>query len=148
MLTVKNVHGLSTKEECFLYWYAKMGKTQKQAAIMAGYPNKSAQATAQHILKKKKAKQYIDKVMKTVEHKLNWEFEDKLRKLKKVADLAIPDDAKSMEEISHQAGISAIAESNKMQGHYSAEKIVQTNVNVDADLQQVAALLKEYKREY
>jgi phage terminase small subunit len=140
--------GLTTKEECFLYWYAKKGKTMKEAAIMAGFSNKAAAREASKIVKKPEAKKYIDRALRTVEKRLQWGFEDKLKKLKKVADLAIPDSASTMDELAPTAGIQAIAESNKMQGHYSAEKVVNTNINVDTDLQQVEELLEKYTREY
>jgi phage terminase small subunit len=138
---------LSTKERQFLYWYAKMGK-KKKAALMAGYPKASAQKAARQILAKPITQKLMATTGRNLERKMEWGFEDKLKKLKKVADIAIPDEAKTIKELAPTAGIAAIAESNKMQGHYSAEKIVQTNVNVDADLQQVAELLEKYRKEY
>ena len=144
----KKFYGLTTKEECFLYWYAKMGKTQKEAAIRAGFASEVASSHAQQILKKPEAKRYIDRALKTVEKRLEWGFEDKIKKLKIVADLAIPDEAKTMDELTPNAGIAAIAESNKMQGHYSAEKIVNTNISIDVDLQAVKELMDKYEKEY
>jgi hypothetical protein len=139
----------SEKEKDLIKWYCKLGKGhKKEAALMAGYPETSAQRVAFKLLGKRNAQQYVKSVAMAAGCKIGWEYEEKLKKLKLVADLAIPDDAETIEDIHHQAGIAAIAESNKMQGHYSAEKIVNTNVNVDVDLQQVHDLLEEYKREY
>ena len=138
---------LPAKEKDLIKWYVKLGM-KKEAAIRAGYPESTAQAVAAKILRKTAARKYIKSIMTAAGHKIGWEFEDKLRKLRHVADLAIPDEAKTMDELTPTAGIAAIAESNKMQGHYSAEKVVQTNVNVDVDLQQVKELMDKYKRDY
>lgn len=57
-------------------------------------------------------------------------------------DLVIPECAKT--------AIAAIAELNKMQGDYSAEKRanVNLNVNVDADLKRASEILDEVKQKY
>ncbi len=44
--------------------------------------------------------------------------------------------------------LKAIAELNKMQGHYSAEKHIIVNLNADADVEITKALVKQYKQEY
>jgi hypothetical protein len=69
-----------------------------------------------------------------------------INKLSKISEL----DAKSAKPV-----ISAIAELNKMDGHYSAEKVITTNLNVDTDLKKVSEeshkaqeILEKYRSKY
>ena len=74
-------------------------------------------------------------------------YEWKLKKLKQVVDTFINDAAcLTPKEVS--TALQAIAEMNKMQGHYSAEKHVTINVNADPDLQQIESLVNQHAKEY
>lgn len=67
--------------------------------------------------------------------KLDYNY--KMFKLKRVIDDFIPDDSSIPlcgKDVS--VALSAIAESNKMQGHYSAEKHVNLNLSADVDVKQ------------
>jgi hypothetical protein len=87
------------------------------------------------------------------DRKSSLDYNYKIYKIKRVIDDFIPDD-QSMELDSRKVAValSAIAESNKMQGHYSAEKILTANVNMDADLEQakhvMLDLIAKNKRDY
>lgn len=99
-----------------------------------------------------KVKAYISKKVKKMEKEFGVTFDWKVKKLKKIIELTVPDDAENKSEINASAAISAIAETNKMQGHYSAEKIITTNLNADIDVKKVHDLTIElelkYKKDY
>jgi hypothetical protein len=93
------------------------------------------------------------------------DFNFKLGKLKMLIDELLPDDLGSRLKSSLTnyklrncltrdiaTALSAIAESNRMQGHYSADKHLTTNVNMDLDLehakQVMQDLIKQHKKDY
>ncbi len=139
---------IKQKDMEFVNQFVANGGNRKEAAIRAGYKSDMAVGAANRILRKPLVQEYLAKIREKAERKVGWEYEDKVKILKKIATLAVPESATTMEEIKPMPAIQAIAESNKMQGHYSAEKIVQTNVNIDTDIAEVEALLKEYERPY
>lgn len=136
------------KDMEFINHFVSNGGNKIEAAVRAGYKSSQAAGVANRILRKPLVREYLAKVREKAERKAGWDYESKLKILKKIAELAVPEEASNITDIRPLPAIQAIAESNKMQGHYSAEKIVQTNVNVDADIAEVEALLKEYERPY
>lgn len=95
----------------------------------------------------------------------NFDFNYKLKKLKMLIDNLIPEDfgerlKNSLTNYKLRncltrdvaVALSAIAESNRMQGHYSAEKILSANVNMDLDIehakQVMRDLIAENKKEF
>lgn len=126
-----------------------------QAALDAGYSAKSAAVQGCKMLHYPDIADYIasnlakhdKKVMDVVIDNAAWKKE-KLTQI--INELSAEIDAKSAKPI-----ISAIAELNKMEGHYSAEKVITTNLNIDTDLQKVAEesrkaqkVLDKYRSEY
>lgn len=82
-------------------------------------------------------KAFIQKYAEEKENKSNISYNWKLYKLKKVIENFIHDEeGKPLTAKDVSVAISAMAEANKMQGHYSAEKTVNLNLNNDTDLQQ------------
>ena len=58
-----------------------------------------------------------------------------MQKLKKCIELAMPEVDGETVLANHKALLGAIAELNKMQGHYAPERTLNTTVTVDADLE-------------
>lgn len=125
------------------------------AAIRAGFSEKAAKVQGCKLLKHPLVAAYIaeqDKVIvtnvkKSVSGSLAWK---RKKLIKIVKELSIAIDAKTAKPV-----IGAIAELNKMDGHYSAEKVINTNLNVDTDLEQVAIasrnaeeMLAKHRREF
>jgi hypothetical protein len=61
------------------------------------------------------------------------DFDFKIQKLKKVIDDFIPAETEVLEPKKVSVGLQAVAEANKMQGDYAAEKRVTVNANVELD---------------
>lgn len=91
-----------------------------------------------------RCKRYMTSRIKKQTSELRVTFDDKVKKLKEIIDNAIVDD------VPPQVAIQAIAELNKMQGHYSAEKHVNVNANVTLDphLKKVTDLLEDLRKKY
>ncbi len=134
--TKYNFKHLTSKQQKFCDTYLINGLNATAAAREAGYSEKSCASIAINAFKSNHIKNYINnRQLKIREKQMNLgvTFDYKINKLKMIADLAMPEDAKSIKEINASATIQAIAELNKMQGDYAAEKRVNTNVNFDAD---------------
>jgi len=76
--------------------------------------------------------------METKEEYYDW----KIRKLRMIIDLCAPDDATHKDEIYAPGAISAIAEMNKMQGHYMK---CEYERDKDEELNVISSMLKELK---
>jgi hypothetical protein len=105
------------------------------------------------ILAKQKCKTFIGWRAVEKDRKDKLDFNYKIYKIKRVIDDFIPDDrTKELEAKQVAVALTAISESNKMQGHYSAEKVLTANVNMDADLEQAKQvmldLIEKNKKEY
>lgn len=116
-----------------------------RAAKMAGYksPNRNAAA----LLQCKRILDYLNKR----EKQLTWvpiTFEYKIDKLAKVIERSIPDEIDNGQLLmaDYKAGISAIAEANKMQGHYTPTQIQQTTI--EASCEDIRNSRLAYKKEY
>jgi hypothetical protein len=75
---------------------------------------------------------------------------DTLKKLKKIIDICVPDDATRIYDIDVRNGLMAIAERNKMMGLYAPERGIKVNVDVDTEkiIGKYKDLLEKYKKEY
>lgn len=157
---------LTNQQKHFCMLYIENGNNCYKAACDAKYSVKSAHTTACILMKKPAVITFIAKKLNEINDKLEVTFEYKIKKLVSVVDFSIPDDLSSKiascdaEDISddditiHAAkikaatlGVSTIAELNKMQGHYSAEKHISANLNVevDAEIEQVAEIFERVK---
>lgn len=136
---------MTFRQQKFCEEYLTNGRVLKDAAVSAGYAPGSAALTGHKLLKTQAVHNYLTERVKKSNDDLQIGFDYKLAKLKKIVDLAIPDEADTILQISPRSGIAAIAELNKMQGHYSAEKVVAAtlSVNADADLSQAKELVQQ-----
>jgi hypothetical protein len=123
-------------------------KDVRGAAEAAGFSPKMGYK----ILQRRAVKRRLTMRQNMLTHELEMDVDYKLKKLKKIIDTHIPDDANRADQMKAATGIAAIAEANKMQGHYSAEKRENVNVNIDADIERVKSLVedltKKYQRDY
>lgn len=148
-----NIHeALSVRELNFLREYMKTKGDASKAAIAVGLKPASGNSVAKRVLSKPMAQKWLASEQEKLSVEARWDFEEKLLQLKKIAKMTVPEHAQTLEEIDAKSAISAIAEANKMQGHYSAEKHVNVNVGVDVEMEEAKRLsqelLQKYKREY
>jgi len=146
---IKRLHKLSDEEK---YICQKYVDNDRDEVLTAKEVNK-ALATFKQIIAKPKCQTWISYRSLEREKKSKLDYNYKIYKLKRVIDDFIPDAPDQALECKQVAvALSAISESNKMQGHYSAEKILTANVNMDADLAKardvMLAIIAEEKREY
>lgn len=101
------------------------------------------------ILRKPEIKAYLKERMAEVSAETKFGFNEKVKKLVKVVNLAIPDEAEHIKETAPREGIAAISELNKMEGHYAPEKRINANVDIIAAVDaRVKEIEGEYEREY
>lgn len=101
-------------------------KNAKQAAIDAGYSEKTAEQSASRVLRSVKAKEAIEKHQKAELQVYVWSKTDKLKKLEAIAENSMQkDDDQKM--VNASAAIAAIKEHNLMQGDNAP---IETNNNV------------------
>jgi phage terminase small subunit len=126
---VKIHEGLTPMQFHFAENFLNNGHNTKNAAIACGLKH-SCNGT--RMLNIPKVKAYIDSRLKQTNELYQLDFDYKIKKLKKVIDKAIPEELDKIgKEVS--IGIQAVAEANKMQGDYAAEKRVNINANVELD---------------
>ena len=143
---------LSIQETKFLQAYMKRCGDSKQAAIDIGCKPERGSAMAKRVMAKPVAQQWLAAEVEKLSVEARWTFEEKSRMLKQIAIAAVPVTAKSIEDMVPNFAISSIAEHNKMQGDYSAEKRVNVNVEVDIEMEEAKRLAQELleknKRDY
>ncbi len=142
-------NGLTILQNKFVNEYLTNGLNGAQAVLDAGYNTFriNAPIVANTILKVPAVQKAIEKKVQAIQDSHGINFEWKLKKLKRVIEDTIPDEGWSTKE-AFSVGIKALAELNKMQGDYAAEKRTVTNLNIDTDVKEVKEYIDKYKREY
>lgn len=131
---------LSIKEVCFLRALLKHNGNAGKAAVEVNCKYRSGDQIAKRILAKPAAQQYLSIENEKLSLDARWEFEEKIRMLKKIAVTAVPEEATRIKDMAPEHAIRAIAEANKMQGHYAPDKSV--NLNVSGEVEEVKQLLE------
>lgn len=135
---------LTNKEKLFCDEFIRNGRVKKKATNFA----KSAGCKSvkpKMILETQRVQEYIDGKMQVINNHVELTVISKLQHIQEIIN-------NCMKYSNYDTALKAIAEANKMQGHYSAEKVV--NFNIDAnqalkDLIMVPDNIKvEYKRDY
>jgi phage terminase small subunit len=134
---------LTVKQRLFCKAYLANGFNATQAALTAGYSEDSAQAIGSENLSKPLVKQFIDKRIKTMEEKLDITAEWKMKVLKDCIDGCMNGEA-SEKKIHPSGVVSAVAELNKMQGHYAPEK---SEIKHDIG-HKTAELIQQYEKDF
>jgi hypothetical protein len=134
------VHKINDEERYIAEAYLDNDRDIKATASYAG----KTPAVVEKILGRKHVKTWMDYRLVIRQKKANLDFNYKIYKIKKVIEKFIPDDPNA-ELIAKNVSVAmqAIAESNKMQGHYSAEKVLTANLNMDADLEKAKEIMKD-----
>lgn len=118
------------------------GETQTYAATLAGY--KSPKRAGSSLLSCKRIIKYLDKREEQLS-KVPLTFEYKMDKLNTIIERTIPDEISDDIKTDYKTGIAAIAEANKMSGHYAPTNVQQ--VNVDATLEDIRNARSIYKKD-
>lgn len=117
-----------------------------RAARQAGY--KSPTKSANHLLKCKRILKYLNMRQKQVVS-MSMTFEYKMSKLATIIDRTIPEETDNSDKIvktDYKTGITAIAEANKMSGHYAPTQVQE--VTVQASIDDIRNANASYKKEY
>jgi len=138
---------LTRKQDIFCKYYVANGFNATQAALKAGYKKNTAYASGSENLRKPQIKEKIDELQRKVEEKMEMTFEWKLEKLKKAIEAGLVEHDEGMEIKNASLFLGAMSESNKMQGHYAAEKKADDNKMNEA-LEQLNELIEKYKKDY
>jgi hypothetical protein len=138
---------LTVKQSLFVSTLLETGDYGK-AATASGYRGIRNYYSLPPRLKKE-----IDKLTNKAMEKSMTDLEWKIKKLKRIADVAMPDSFNNLDDfekklINPNASISAVAELNKMQGDYAPVKTETTNVLVDAQNEEIDSLIEEAKKEF
>lgn len=104
---------LTAKQERFVAEYL-VDLNATQAAIRAGYSEKTAQEQSSRLLSNVMVAKAVAEAQARVSVKAEWNAADRLRMLADIAEAAIKDDPR--------VAVSAIAEANKMQGSHAPVK--------------------------
>jgi phage terminase small subunit len=134
------LEGLHPQEYLFCKYYLANGFNKAQAMIAAGYSAKSAQSHGARLLRRKDIAKFIEKRMKEATQTLDENFERKVRTLWGIVERW---EGQEPVEIPPNAVINAIAELNKMQGHYLKEPVKDPE-----NLEKLAEEIEKNKREY
>ena len=106
---------LTVKQATFVTAYLLNGGNATQAAISAGYSEKTAQEIGSENLSKPIIKSAIEKHQKTSNENYIWSKADKLKRLESLIEKCSRDDDEKG-AVNASAAISAIKEHNLMQG--------------------------------
>ncbi len=109
------VNKLTPKQDAFVKAYLLNGGNATQAAIEAGYSEKTAQQVGSENLLKPVIKESIARHQKKSDESYVWTKADKLKKLEKLIERCSLDDEEKG-ALNAAAAISAIKEHNLMQG--------------------------------
>ncbi|MGQ5718480.1 terminase small subunit [Pseudochrobactrum asaccharolyticum] len=108
---------LTAKQERFISEYL-IDLNATQAAIRAGYSEKTAQEQSSRLLSNVMVQQAVSDAQNRIAEKAEWSAADRLRMLAGIAEANIKDDPR--------VAVSAIAEANKMQGSHAPTKTEHT----------------------
>lgn len=126
---------LTHKQDAFVKAYLLNGGNATQAAITAGYSEKTAQQVGSENLLKPVIKESIQEHQKKSDETYIWTKADKLKKLEKLINrCSIDDEEKGA--LNAAAAISAIKEHNLMQGDNAPTETTNTHKIITADDEQ------------
>jgi len=110
---------LTDKQKIFIKAYLANGFNATQAALTAGYSNKHTDKIASELIRKTRVRAAIDAEINRVAKKLEITFEKKLNLLWECAQDCKAGAATKEGYVNASGLVSAVAELNKMQGHYA-----------------------------
>lgn len=107
-----------------------------------GYSKKSVQVA----LLSDYGQELLREWRKKVQEQTILNVEYKLRKLKKILDICVPENAIDKRELDVNGALGAIAEANKMCGDYAPVKS-ESKISTDSDTEEAKALMQEIKEQ-
>lgn len=140
-------NGLTIKQTKFCQNYIIPPHNATQTAIFAGYSPHIAKTIGSRLKANPKIQAYLKSLQADLESQMTVSYEWKLDKLKRIVEAFI-ENKENLRSNKVNSAIQAIAEMNKMQGHYSPEKHVSVNIKTDPDLQQLENLINQHGKEY
>lgn len=140
----KKINAMTMRQEKYVQNYVTNGFDSIKAAKDAGYKAKDLVVVASRLQGTPAVQKMINKYQELVEKVTTVTLEKKLKKLGQIIDAYVPED-REPDPRKASVAISAIAEANKMQGHYAPEKhlSVNANLNADADIIKLSQLTEE-----
>lgn len=138
--------GLTMKQRLFCENWLTNDYNGTKAAIDAGYSKDTAYSIANENLKKPDIQRYLKKRMKEVFEKLGAGLDWRVEMLKKVGEACINGAADKDGVVNAKGAVLAIAEMNKMDGIYPAEKHA-VLVEESKD-NKVSDLVNKYEKEF
>lgn len=122
-----------------------------KAAIEAGYSPKTAGKQAYQLMQHPEIKRIIEKTRPDLEKSV----EDARSEIVIAHGVSFDWKASMLQNIilsqldsNPDVAIKAVAELNKMQGHYAPESTINLNVNENREIKEIQEIRKMYKREY
>lgn len=141
---------LTWRQKVFCRAYITNGMNATQAAITAGYSKDTAAEMGYENLNKPHIKAFIDKKMEQLEteleEKFNITFEEKAKLLWECAQDCKEGKATKEGYMNASGLVSAVAELNKMQGHYKDKEHVEEKL--DDMSKKLDELKAQYKKDY
>jgi phage terminase small subunit len=129
---------LTAKQQTFVDAMVESNFNQSKASEIMGYNKINGPVYASNFIKNPAVRSALTELRKKVEKKTGVTFDYKIEKLLYLVENS--DDENVI--------IKAISELNKMQGHYSAQKIEAINLNVDMDKETLKGYVLQYWRGY
>jgi len=128
----------NSKQKKFVEEYFINGKSGVDAAIAAGYTNKRniASNIAKRLLKQASVQRYVDEIRLKANTPVDM-FAWKLEKLVNIVNANMPPDG------DNRAAIAAIAELNKMEGHYAPTKSVRLDLKQNLDMKRMLEISRK-----
>ena len=117
----------------------------KKSAILAGYSEKSSMLYK--LLKTTRVVKYIESKRLVLDKKLESNFNWKIKKLSNVVESVVGETKDEVDKRYIAGAISAISEMNKMQGHHSAEKVINIDLKNDDDIKKINDIVRELQNE-
>lgn len=140
------------RELDFCNAYVKLNNNAEQAMLAIGYSPTTARKQAYLMLKRPEVKERIEKIMAKLEEKTLVTYEWKVKKLQEIIDSSFKVKKKVIDDVTGEevlvpefskVAIQAMAELNKMQGHYAPTKNM--NLYVNTTLDKITEAKRQYK---
>lgn len=139
---------LTPKQKVFAKAYATNNNNAKQAALIAGYAERSASSYGHDLLKIPEVQAFIEQVRISAAGNSEVNFEWCLTQLKKVVIKSFSPDGNHTGNLPLNTAVNAISEINKMLGHYAPQKIMAAGIIAEVEGEELLELFKSYEKEY
>lgn len=140
--------GLNYRVNLFIAHYLANGFFAGDAAFKAGYSKTSAKSIGNQLLLEATVKEEVERVVEKKLEELDITADWKMSILKEVAEKCLVGENLKDGFMVPQGVISSVAELNRMQGHYSPDKNLNFNANVEVDDVVFARLIEKNEKDH